>query len=180
VDLAKKYDKQVILTTHNPAILDGLNLDDEEAAIVCGLQEQKRPDQIEAYFKAEGRGRRRTRPAVRSISKRLSRRPAAELLDMKSLGLISEGITDQVVIENILLGYFDTDEVDLRPLSPLRDETDQNSLWAIVAGLPLIGYVKSSQFNEAFQYQDFLIVHIDRMYVKRKITMCRVAKTAES
>lgn len=28
--LAKKYDKQVILTTHNPAILDGLNLDDDE------------------------------------------------------------------------------------------------------------------------------------------------------
>ena len=28
--LAKANDKQVILTTHNPAILDGLNLDDEE------------------------------------------------------------------------------------------------------------------------------------------------------
>ena len=28
--LAKKYDKQVILTTHNPAILDGLDLHDEE------------------------------------------------------------------------------------------------------------------------------------------------------
>ena len=28
--LAKKYDKQLILTTHNPAILDGLNLDDDE------------------------------------------------------------------------------------------------------------------------------------------------------
>ncbi|UJB33483.1 AAA family ATPase [Chromobacterium sp. Beijing] len=27
--LAEKYDKQVILTTHNPAILDGLNLDDD-------------------------------------------------------------------------------------------------------------------------------------------------------
>lgn len=30
VDLAKKYEKQLIITTHNPAILDGLNLDDEE------------------------------------------------------------------------------------------------------------------------------------------------------
>ncbi|RKZ54180.1 MAG: chromosome segregation protein SMC [Candidatus Parabeggiatoa sp. nov. 3] len=30
VNLAKKYDKQVIFTTHNPAILDGLNLNDEE------------------------------------------------------------------------------------------------------------------------------------------------------
>lgn len=30
VDLAKKHDKQVILTTHNPAILDGLDLHDDE------------------------------------------------------------------------------------------------------------------------------------------------------
>lgn len=30
VKLAKKHDKQVLLTTHNPAVLDGLNLDDDE------------------------------------------------------------------------------------------------------------------------------------------------------
>jgi len=30
VRLAEKHDKQVILTTHNPAILDGLNIDDDE------------------------------------------------------------------------------------------------------------------------------------------------------
>jgi predicted ATPase len=30
VELAKKHDKQVILTTHNPAVLDGLDLHDEE------------------------------------------------------------------------------------------------------------------------------------------------------
>ena len=30
VELAKANDKQILLTTHNPAILDGLNLDDEE------------------------------------------------------------------------------------------------------------------------------------------------------
>jgi predicted ATPase len=30
VELAKKHDKQVICTTHNPAILDGLNLNDDE------------------------------------------------------------------------------------------------------------------------------------------------------
>jgi AAA15 family ATPase/GTPase len=30
VELAKRYDRQVIFTTHNPAILDGLNLDDDE------------------------------------------------------------------------------------------------------------------------------------------------------
>jgi predicted ATPase len=30
VRLAKKNDKQVLLTTHNPAVLDGLNIDDDE------------------------------------------------------------------------------------------------------------------------------------------------------
>jgi len=30
VELARQYDKQVILTTHNPAVLDGLNLDDDK------------------------------------------------------------------------------------------------------------------------------------------------------
>ena len=30
VELAKKHDKQVILTTHNPAVLDGLDLHDDE------------------------------------------------------------------------------------------------------------------------------------------------------
>ena len=30
--LAKEYDKQVILTTHNPALLDGLDLHDDRAA----------------------------------------------------------------------------------------------------------------------------------------------------
>ena len=34
VNLAKEYDKQVILTTHNPAVLDGLDLHDEEQRLL--------------------------------------------------------------------------------------------------------------------------------------------------
>lgn len=34
VELAKKYDKQVILTTHNPAVLDGLDLKDDEQRLL--------------------------------------------------------------------------------------------------------------------------------------------------
>ena len=32
--LAKKHDKQVIFTTHNPAVLDGLNLNDDEVRLL--------------------------------------------------------------------------------------------------------------------------------------------------
>lgn len=41
VVLAKKYDKQVILTTHNPAILDGLNLDDDEQRLFVVSRNRK-------------------------------------------------------------------------------------------------------------------------------------------
>jgi len=34
VNLAKTYNKQVIFTTHNPAILDGLNLNDDEQRLL--------------------------------------------------------------------------------------------------------------------------------------------------
>lgn len=34
VSLAKEYDKQVVLTTHNPAILDGLDLHDDEQRLL--------------------------------------------------------------------------------------------------------------------------------------------------
>lgn len=34
ISLSKKYEKQVIVTTHNPAILDGLNLDDSSQSLL--------------------------------------------------------------------------------------------------------------------------------------------------
>jgi len=34
VQLAKDHDKQTIVTTHNPAVLDGLDLYDDEATFV--------------------------------------------------------------------------------------------------------------------------------------------------
>jgi len=41
VDLAKKYDKQIFLTTHNPAILDGINLNDEEQKLFVVSRNKK-------------------------------------------------------------------------------------------------------------------------------------------
>jgi len=40
VELAKKHDKQVIFTTHNPAVLDGLDLDDEEQRLFAIYRNQ--------------------------------------------------------------------------------------------------------------------------------------------
>jgi len=40
-DLAKKYDKQIFLTTHNPAILDGIDLNDEEQKLFVVSRNKK-------------------------------------------------------------------------------------------------------------------------------------------
>ena len=80
---------------------------------------------------------------------------------MKSLGLISEGITDQVVILNVLYGYFNTNDVELTYLTPIRDETDQSRIVDGSGWYSVIEYVKSSQFNGAFQYLDYVVIQID-------------------
>ncbi|MEG3976907.1 AAA family ATPase [Microcoleus sp. herbarium8] len=48
VELAKKHDKQVILTTHNPAVLDGLDLDDDQQRLLVISRNQL------GYTKATG------------------------------------------------------------------------------------------------------------------------------
>ena len=45
--LAKKYKKQVIITTHNPAILDGLNLNDNNQRLFIARRNKKGKTQIE-------------------------------------------------------------------------------------------------------------------------------------
>ena len=80
---------------------------------------------------------------------------------MKSLGLISEGITDQVVILNILYGYFGTNDVELTYLTPVRDVTDQSRIVEGSGWYSVIEYVKSSQFRGAFQYLDYVVIQID-------------------
>ena len=41
------------------------------------------------------------------------------------IGLICEGITDYIVIENIICGYLGIDDDDIYQLQPVLDETSQ-------------------------------------------------------
>ncbi|MFB2875510.1 hypothetical protein [Floridanema aerugineum] len=45
---------------------------------------------------------------------------------MITFGLITEGLTDQIVIEDILSGYFNTADIIVNPLQPERDKDDEN------------------------------------------------------
>ncbi|MEG4529057.1 phage tail protein [Microcoleus sp. D2_18a_D3] len=79
---------------------------------------------------------------------------------MISFGLITEGLTDQIVIENILAGYFKSLDLDVEPLQPERDKDNQNKSkyggWTLV-----FDYCKSKDFRESFQFIDYIIIQID-------------------
>jgi hypothetical protein len=82
---------------------------------------------------------------------------------MLSAGLISEGITDQAILENILIGVFGDDNIDVNPLRPLRDQTDTNrvsqgqfSNWELV-----FDFCRSTSLGDALEFNDILVIHID-------------------
>ncbi|MFB2917198.1 MULTISPECIES: phage tail protein [Aerosakkonema] len=79
---------------------------------------------------------------------------------MVSFGLITEGLTDQIVIEDILSGYFDSDDIIINPLQPERDKDDENK--SVSGGWTLVfKYCQSSDFREAFQFNEYVIIQID-------------------
>ena len=51
--LAKKYDKQAILTTHNPAVLDGLDLNDDEQRLFVVYRNKHGHTQVRRVMKPE-------------------------------------------------------------------------------------------------------------------------------
>lgn len=71
----------------------------------------------------------------------------------KTFGIIGEGNTDQIVIENILKGYFKSKDLIVSWLQPLP-ETSGN--WDKV-----IKYLKSEDFRQAFFQVDYVVVQID-------------------
>jgi len=80
---------------------------------------------------------------------------------MISFGLITEGLTDQVVIENILAGYFKNPDLDIRPLQPERDKKDENKFKGYGSWSQVFAYCRLKDFQEAFQFNDYIIIQID-------------------
>lgn len=72
---------------------------------------------------------------------------------MKSFGLVTEGITDQVVILRILSGFFGSNNI---PPNPLQPRPNASGGWTKV-----LDYCADVEFREAFRILDYVIVHID-------------------
>lgn len=80
---------------------------------------------------------------------------------MMEFGLVTEGITDQIVLENILYGFFNDKDLPIDPLSPLRDATDRNKAATNSNWLEVFEYCQSSRFKEAVVIKDYVIVQTD-------------------
>jgi len=80
-----------------------------------------------------------------------------------TFGLISEGITDQIVIENILVGYYNSKNIIIDMLQPLRDETDENLATSDGNWHKVFEYCKSKQFRAAFSVREdyYVIIQLD-------------------
>ena len=71
----------------------------------------------------------------------------------KEFSIISEGVTDQVVLENILFGWTGNKNLSVTRLQPKQDEPGN---WDKV-----FKYCQSEDFKGAFAFTDFLIIQID-------------------
>lgn len=79
---------------------------------------------------------------------------------MTSFALVTEGITDQVVLENILSGRFGSG-IDVRQLQPLRDETDNARQEGFGGWALTLEYCRHPKFREALQYNDYIVIQLD-------------------
>jgi hypothetical protein len=87
---------------------------------------------------------------------------------MANIGIISEGITDQVVIEFILVGLLQDDDLSIDPLQPTRDATDEDLATSAGNWDKVFEYCESSRFEYAVLNTDFVIVQVDADIFKTK------------
>ena len=81
---------------------------------------------------------------------------------MKDFGLAGEGVTDQIVLENVLFGlYGDVDEFDedeIAYLQPLLDATDEDGLGSWTR---LFTYLDNKRFRADVLNHQFVIIQVD-------------------
>ncbi|MFK7970870.1 MAG: phage tail protein [Bacteroidia bacterium] len=81
---------------------------------------------------------------------------------MATFGLIAEGITDQIVIENILYGYFSNKDLEITELQPKRDAADDNLASTHGNWDQVFKYCESDDFKGAFLNKElYAVIHLD-------------------
>ncbi len=82
---------------------------------------------------------------------------------MATFGIIAEGITDQKVIENILIGYFgnEDDEPVVTYVQPPDDKTSRSNAPAPGGWTLVFAHLQSGAHVNNLQFNDYLVIHID-------------------
>jgi hypothetical protein len=82
---------------------------------------------------------------------------------MTDFAIVAEGFTDQVVLKNILLGFFEDqdEEPTINFEQPLLDATSQHGAYSPGGWGLVIKYFELGKFKQALQLNRFLVVHID-------------------
>lgn len=81
---------------------------------------------------------------------------------MNDFAIIAEGYTDQLVIKNILLGFFaEGEEPGITFVQPLYDATSARTAPSPGGFDQVIKYFETGKFRDALQLNRFLVVHID-------------------
>lgn len=80
---------------------------------------------------------------------------------LPTFGLITEGATDQAVLKNILIGYFNDFDLTVREIQPSLDATDASQMSEFGGWYNVFLYCQSDYLAAAFEQNDFIIIHID-------------------
>jgi hypothetical protein len=79
---------------------------------------------------------------------------------MSTFALITEGITDQIVLETLLMAQFGS-QIDVNPIQPLRDATDAHRQANFAGWEKVIEACTAERFDEILSVNDFIVVQID-------------------
>jgi hypothetical protein len=86
---------------------------------------------------------------------------------MIGFGLVTEGITDQIVIRQILHSFFNDRDIPIEPLSPRIDETDRSRMVEATNWHTVLEYCQSETFREFLEYrEEFVVIQIDTDVLK--------------
>jgi hypothetical protein len=84
---------------------------------------------------------------------------------LTTFALIAEGITDQIVVRAILSEVFTSPvvgEIDIVPLQPLRDATDESRTQGYGGWELVLEYCSiPERILEALSFNDYIVIHID-------------------
>lgn len=81
---------------------------------------------------------------------------------MAVFGLACEGPTDQITLENILMGVFEgLDDDEIAHVQPRFDKSDENATRAEGNWIRLVEYLGAKRFEDDLAAHDYLIVQID-------------------